>query len=86
MAKDGITPPTKGVRTRFFRKDFDVPRTEIREVEDEMVKILNEIKENKKGDYSESKSQITGGRYEGVEGDGEEGDSTDELKITLPGK
>ena len=45
IARDGLTPPTKCIRTRFFRKHFDVPFEEIREVEDEMVKILKGIKD-----------------------------------------
>lgn len=48
IARDGITPPTKCIRTRFFRKHFDVPYEEIRKVEDEMNEILKEIKEAKK--------------------------------------
>ena len=48
IARDGITPPTKCIWTRFFRKHFDVPYSEIRGVEDEMAEILKGIKEAKK--------------------------------------
>lgn len=59
LARDGLTPPTKSIRTRFFRKDFNVSPEKIREVEDEMFDILNEIKDNKKGDYSDTRSVVS---------------------------
>lgn len=45
LARDGLTPPTKDIRNRFFRKEFPVERSEIREVEQEMVSILKEMKD-----------------------------------------
>ena len=48
LARDGLTPPTKCIRSRYFRKDFPVPQKEIRKVEDKMSIILDEIKKNKK--------------------------------------
>ena len=47
-ARDGLTPPTKCIRSRYFRKKFDVPYKKVREIEEEMTKILDEIKKNKK--------------------------------------
>jgi len=61
IARDGISPPTKCIRTRFFRKQFNVPYREIQEVEDEMAEILQEIKDQKKrgGQRSENQSNIS---------------------------
>ena len=57
LARDGLTVPTKSIRTRFFRKDFDVPINKIREIEEEMSQILDEIKKNKRdGDGASQRS------------------------------
>ena len=48
LARDGITVPAKSINTRFFRKDFEVDKGMIEQIEDEMSLILDEIKKNKK--------------------------------------
>ena len=55
-ARDGLTPPTKCIRTRFFRKDFPVPPNRVREVEEEMSRILDDIKKNKRDSDGTSRS------------------------------
>ena len=45
LARDGLTAPTKDIRNRFFRKDFNVDKKEIREVEKEMINILKEMRD-----------------------------------------
>ena len=45
LARDGLTPPTKDIRNRFFRKEFPVVPKEIREVEKEMINILKDMRD-----------------------------------------
>ena len=67
LARDGLTPPTKCIRSRYFRKDFPVPPKEVRKVEEKMSLILDEIKKNKKDgdggndDASEYGANLMGG-------------------------
>ncbi len=56
LARNGLTPPTKDIRNRFFRKEFPVPKEEISKIEKEMVKVLKEMKE-KKDDTKSVKSK-----------------------------
>lgn len=46
-ARDGLTPPTKCIRTRYFRKSLNIPPGKMSEIEEEMCEILEEIKKNK---------------------------------------
>lgn len=90
IARDGLTPASKCIRTRFFRKHFDVPFEEIRDIEDEMADILNKIKQQKKekgGKRSTSKKSQDQNPEEDIEAGSEineeNGDPKFSFKITI---
>lgn len=39
LAKSGLTPPTKHIRQRYFRKDLPISEREMQEIESEIVDI-----------------------------------------------
>ena len=39
-AINGVTPPTKDIYNRFYRKDFPIPKNKIQEIESEMIDLL----------------------------------------------
>lgn len=51
LHKDGLTPPTKGVREKYFRKDIAIPTADVKNIESQMIENLKDIKIDKKGDY-----------------------------------
>jgi len=54
LAFDGLTQPTKRIRTRFFRKKLVVNPDEVKMVEKSLIAIHQELSKNKKAKVNEN--------------------------------